>query len=131
MIDLGPWLALGVLVVRPGLLMVTAPCFGTFLPAQVRIALTLVLAIVVVPTVQVPPLNSLATLTVVLAREAVIGLALGLAMQAFVAAVECAGHLVGFQMGLSYAAIIDPQSGVRNNVVAGDRKSTRLNSSHT
>ena len=63
MIDLGPWLALGVLVVRPGLLMVTAPCFGTFLPAQVRIALTLVLAIVVVPTVQVPPLNSLATLT--------------------------------------------------------------------
>ena len=36
MIDLGPLLALGVLTVRPGLLMITAPCFGTFLPAQVE-----------------------------------------------------------------------------------------------
>lgn len=118
MIDVGPWLAFGVLVVRPGLLMVTAPCFGTFLPAQVRIALSLVLAILVVPVAPLPPLDSLATLTVVLVREATIGLALGLAMQAFIAAVECAGHLVGFQMGLSYSAIVDPQSGVRNNVIA-------------
>jgi flagellar biosynthetic protein FliR len=112
-------LALGVLVVRPGLLMATAPAFGTFLPAQVRIGLTLLLALVTAPVVRLPPIESLAMLTVVLVREATIGLALGLAMQALIAAVELAGHLVGFQMGLSYSALVDPLSGVRNNLVAG------------
>ena len=118
MIDLGHLLALGVLVVRPGLLMTTAPVFGTFLPVQVRIGLTVLLAIMTAPVVQLPHIENLAVLTVVLVREATIGLALGLAMQALIAAVECAGHLVGFQMGLSYSAVVDPLSGVRNNLVA-------------
>jgi flagellar biosynthetic protein FliR len=28
------------------------------------------------------------------------------------------GYLIGFQLGFSYAGIVDPQSGVRNNVLA-------------
>ena len=47
-----------------------------------------------------------------------IGLALALAIRALVAGAELAGQLAGFQMGLSYGAIVDPQSGVRNNVIA-------------
>ena len=38
--------------------------------------------------------------------------------RSLVAAAELAGHLAGFQIGFSYAAVVDPQSGVRNNVVA-------------
>ena len=41
-----------------------------------------------------------------------------MSIRALVAAAELAGQLVGFQMGLSYAAIVDPQSGVRNNLLA-------------
>ena len=53
-----------------------------------------------------------------MAREAAIGCALGLAVKVFVSAVELAGHMTGFQLGLSYSAIVDPQSGVRNNLLA-------------
>ena len=45
-------------------------------------------------------------------------MALALAIRALVAGAEFAGHLAGYQIGLSYGAIIDPQSGVRNNVLA-------------
>jgi flagellar biosynthetic protein FliR len=117
-IDLGPFMAIGVLLVRPGLLMTVAPCFGAFLPAQARIAITVLLGVMVLPVAALPPMTNLAALTVVVIREAAIGLAIGLSMNAFVAAVECAGHLSGFQMGLSYSSVVDPQSGVRNNVLA-------------
>jgi flagellar biosynthetic protein FliR len=62
--------------------------------------------------------NGSRAFTLVVAREAAIGLALGLALKALIGAVELAGHLAGFQLGLSYSAIVDPQSGVRNNLVA-------------
>jgi flagellar biosynthetic protein FliR len=57
-------------------------------------------------------------LTGVVAREGAIGLALAMAIRALVAAAELAGQMAGFQMGLSYSAIVDPQSGVRNNMLA-------------
>ena len=58
------------------------------------------------------------TLAVVVAREAAIGLALGFALRALIAGAEFAGHLSGQQIGFSYGATIDPQSGVRNNMLA-------------
>jgi flagellar biosynthetic protein FliR len=47
----------------------------------------------------------------------VIGLSIAIAARALIAAAELAGHLSGFQIGFSYAATIDPVSGVRNTVV--------------
>jgi flagellar biosynthetic protein FliR len=108
-----------VLLVRPGVLMMVAPCFGgSFLPAQVKIGLAVLLALLLAPTVTVLEIGGSGVLMLVVMREAAIGFALGLAMSAFIAAVELAGHLAGFQLGLSYSAIVDPQSGVRNNVVS-------------
>jgi flagellar biosynthetic protein FliR len=57
-------------------------------------------------------------MAVMVAGEIVAGLALALTVQALVAAAEFAGHFVGFQIGLSYASLVDPQSGVRNNLIA-------------
>ena len=54
----------------------------------------------------------------VAAREFLIGFALALSIRVLVSAAELGGYLVGFQLGFSYAGIIDPQSGVRNNVLA-------------
>jgi flagellar biosynthetic protein FliR len=47
-----------------------------------------------------------------------IGLALGLAVRVIVAIAEGAGQLTGYQVGLSYGAMLDPQSGVRNSTLA-------------
>jgi flagellar biosynthetic protein FliR len=119
MIDALPLLQVGILLVRPGVLLLVAPAFsGVHAPAHVTIGLTVLLALAVLPAVAVPVPNGSLAITLVVAREASIGLALGLALKALIAAVELAGHLAGFQLGLSYSAIVDPQSGVRNNLVA-------------
>lgn len=119
MIDLTPLLAIGLLMVRPGTLILGSPAFGgAYAPAQVKVALTVLLAILLMPGASVPHASSTMGLALIVGREMAIGLALGLAIQALVAGAELAGHLAGFQMGLSYSAIVDPASGVRNNLIA-------------
>jgi flagellar biosynthetic protein FliR len=120
MSDLVPLAQFGLLLVRPGMLMMTAPIFGgTFAPAPVKIGLTVLIALALLPSVSMPPATENAvSIALVVAREAAIGFALGLAVKVFVGAVELAGHMSGFQLGLSYSAIVDPQSGVRNNLLA-------------
>lgn len=119
MSDAFPLAALGVLMVRPGMLIVTSPIFGgQFVPPQVRLALTAILGLMLLPLVQAPADLSPFRLIVVIAGEAIVGAALALSIRALVAGAELAGHVAGFQIGVSYAALIDPQSGVRNNVVA-------------
>jgi flagellar biosynthetic protein FliR len=109
----------GLLVVRPGMLVISTPVFGgAHIPAQVRIGLGLMLAIVIAPVVPTPQSVGTIGLLVMVAGEVLVGMALGLGVAIVVAAAELAGHLAGFQIGFSYAAVVDPQSGVRNNVVA-------------
>jgi flagellar biosynthetic protein FliR len=109
----------GLLIVRPGLLVATAPVFGgVHVPAKVRIGLAVLLAVAIAPVVPMPDGFGTSGLVLVVASEAVIGISLAMGLRILVAAAELAGHLAGFQLGLSYASIVDPQSGVRNNVVA-------------
>jgi flagellar biosynthetic protein FliR len=107
------------LVVRPGMLVVAAPLFGaSFVPVPVRIGLGVLLGVLIAPLVPAPAASVPVSIAVAVAAEAVIGVALGMGVRLLIAAAELAGHLVGFQMGLSYAALVDPQSGVRNNMIA-------------
>ncbi|MDO8834047.1 MAG: flagellar biosynthetic protein FliR [Vicinamibacterales bacterium] len=113
-----PLAALGVLLVRPGALVLATPVFGgSFVPPPVRVALTAILAVLLFPAVAVPDNLSPAGLAVVVAGETVIGVALSLAIRVLVAGAEFAGSVAGFQVGLSYAATVDPATGARNNVV--------------
>jgi flagellar biosynthetic protein FliR len=107
------------LLVRPGMLVAFAPALGgAHLPAPVKVGLTVLLAIGLLPAVDVPGRLPDLTTAAVIAREAVIGLSLGFALRALIAGAEFAGHLSGQQIGFSYGATIDPQSGVRNNMLA-------------
>ena len=118
MTDLSVLSRLAVLLVRPGVVVALAPTFGgVYASGQIKVGLTALLAIGLLPSVQVPPTITALELGGVMAREVAIGLALALAVRALVAAIEFAGHLSGFQMGLMYAATIDPANGVRNGVV--------------
>lgn len=119
MTDVLPLAQFGLLLVRPGMLIVAAPAFGgSYAPAQVKIGLTVLIAIALAPTTLVPTPGPSIALGVVVLREAAIGLALALAIRALVAGAELAGQLIGFQIGLSYSATIDPQSGVRNSLIS-------------
>lgn len=109
----------GLLLVRPGLMMLTAPFFGAvFAPPQVRAGLSLLIAFTLLPLVQVPDLHSPAGLAIMLAREGAIGLSLGLAIRLLTAVAEFAGELGSYQSGMSAGAMVDPVSGVRNTQMA-------------
>ena len=110
---------LGILLARPGALIAGAPAFGgVFAPAPVRLGLAVVVAILMTPAV--PPLayQSMPGLGVVLVREMANGLLMALALRAVLAGAELGGHLTGSQLTLSYGSVVDPQGGVRNNLVA-------------
>ncbi|MCL4811312.1 MAG: flagellar biosynthetic protein FliR [Vicinamibacteraceae bacterium] len=118
MIDLEPFTRLGVLLVRPGMLVLAAPAFGgTFAPALLKVGLTVLFGLAMVPLVAVPQAAGPLGLGVVVFHEAVVGLALGFAIRVLVAGAEFAGQLAGFQVGFSYASLVDPQTGARNNVL--------------
>jgi flagellar biosynthetic protein FliR len=114
-----PLVALGILLVRPGMLILATPIFGgAFVPPHVRLALTVVLAVILLPAVNVPQPASALGLALVVAGEAAVGLALALSIRALVAGAELAGQVAGFQIGVSYAALVDPMTGARNNVLS-------------
>jgi flagellar biosynthesis protein FliR len=111
--------AFGILLIRIGVMIAMTPLFGgAWAPAQVKIGLTAILAIVILPLVTLPPISSPAALTLIVVHEVVVGLALSFGIRILVSAAELAGYLIGFQVGFAYAGIVDPQSGVRNNVLA-------------
>jgi flagellar biosynthetic protein FliR len=109
----------GLLLVRPGMVVAIAPALGgAHLPVPVKTGLMVLIAIGLLPSVDVPHNLPDLTLSIVVAREAMIGLSLGFALRALIVGAEFAGHLSGQQIGFSYGATIDPQSGVRNNMLA-------------
>jgi flagellar biosynthesis protein FliR len=117
--DLTPVALFGLLLVRPGMIVALAPAFGgSFLPARAKVALTVVIAVALVPSVSIPPPTGDLALTLVIMREAAIGMALAFMMRALIAGTELAGHLASQQIGFSYAGIIDPSTGVQNNAVS-------------
>jgi flagellar biosynthesis protein FliR len=81
-------------------------------PRPVRIGLailvTALLAPALPPTPVVAPFSAAGVLLI--AEQLVIGIGIGLAMQVAFAAVTLAGDLIGLQMGLSFAAFVDPQN---------------------
>jgi flagellar biosynthetic protein FliR len=118
-IDLSPLLRMGIFLVRPGLLVASAPAFGgVWAPMTVKVGLTVLLGVMCMAAIPAPPVGAPAGLAVILTREAVIGLSLGFGVRVLISGAEFAGHLAGFQLGFAYASVVDPQSGVRNNVVS-------------
>ena len=119
MIDLSVAERFVLLLVRPGMLVAVVPGLsGTHIPAVVKVGIIALVALGLLPSVRVPTALPEVALAMTVAREMAIGLALAFAFRALIAGAEFAGHLSGIQIGFSYGATIDPQSGVRNNMLA-------------
>jgi flagellar biosynthetic protein FliR len=117
--DLAVLTRLGLLLIRPGTLIMLMPGLGgSHIEPRVKVGLVVLLAIGLLPSVPVPGAAIDASLVILVAREAAIGLSIGFVLHALMVGAEFAGHLSGQQIGFSYGATIDPQSGVRNNVVS-------------
>lgn len=103
-----------------GLLM-TAPIFGTrTVPAPTRVLTGAAIAAVLAPLL--PAVEAIDPLSIpgglVAAHQVVIGAALGLALRLVFLTFEIAGQLIAQQMGLGFAAMVDPQTGSQVPVIA-------------
>ena len=101
-------------------LLAAAPMFAhRSVPRRVRIGLALLLTLLVAPALPayapVSPFSAEGVLLVV--QQVLVGGALGLAVHVAFAAVGLAGDMVGLQMGLSFAAFVDPVNSEQSPII--------------
>jgi flagellar biosynthetic protein FliR len=91
------------------------PLFGgERAPRMIRVALVLVMTLVCYPVLKtkIPQLPAdTPSLVILIIRETLIGISLGLLSRIIFSAVEFCGQLVGMQMGFSMSSMFDPSMG--------------------
>ena len=101
------------IMVRLGALLHVAPIFGEkSISPRLRACLALLTAILIggtLPDVQVGLYSWEGAW--VMAKQVIIGAAMGLTLQLLFAAVRMSGEIIGMQMGLSFATFFDPGAG--------------------
>ncbi len=105
---------------RIGTLVMTMPSFGgANVPMRVRAFLAVGISMLITPLhwgVEVESPANLAILTALLAKESLLGLAVGLTMHILLSGVHLAGHLMEQASGLSLAEVVNPDSEERVSI---------------
>lgn len=108
-------------LMRVGAAVMVAPVFGNdMIPVQVRIFVGLMLTLAVLPTVQgVPPVDPLSAQGAMIAvQEVLLGLIMGFVLSLALNVVVIAGESVALAMGLGFATMVDPQTGMSVPVIS-------------
>jgi len=108
------------ILTRVGGILFTAPVFESRnIPVPVKVGLAAALAFIFFPQVGFRfEQKSVAVLAGAMAGELAIGMIIGLAARLIFAAVEMAGQVVGFQMGLGIVSVFDPFTQTQTSLVA-------------
>ncbi len=120
--QLDAWLVLTVWpLARILALIATAPVTGTAqFPVFAKIGLAVLITALVAPTLPtsgvVDPGSAAGMMLLV--RETLLGVGMGLAMRVVFAGIGAAGDLIGLQMGLGFAQFYDPQTNAQAPVVS-------------
>ena len=111
--DASQLLAFILVLVRVSGIILTAPVFGSSsTPPQIKVVLIFMLALILypfIPNFTVSP-DRPDHYILLIASELLIGAVLGIIGRFLFGAVEFAGTVIGFQMGLGMANVLDPQS---------------------
>ena len=109
-----------VLVSRIGGLVAAFPTLGgRMVPAQIKIALVVMLGLALTPLIRLPPLSQdTIEMTAGLASELLIGLVIGLTVRLLFAAFEVAGDMLGIQMGFGAAQLLDPMTSQQSSLIS-------------
>jgi len=114
---------------RIGAILFTVPIFGSrAIPPLFKIALSFAVSLLLYPLLNLslfPVQLDVIPLVLLIISEVILGVIIGLSVRMVFAGVQLAGQLVGFQMGLAMANIIDPSTseqlpllGELNNIIA-------------
>ena len=107
--------------VRIGAMLSIIPLFGLrSVPVRSRIILTFFLTLIIAPSLSMPSPVDPFTLQGVfyILQQMLIGLAMGLVFLIVFQAFVIAGHLISMGMGLAFAQMVDPGTGVNSPVVS-------------
>jgi flagellar biosynthetic protein FliR len=110
------------LVTRASGVFIFTPILGTFnVPQQVRVILSIAVGYFLTLSatginLQVP--FTLGNIFIGMVEELVIGMVMGYAAYALFAALQFAGHMMGFQIGLSFVNSVDPTTSNRSTTIA-------------
>jgi len=102
-------------------MVMTAPVIGTrAVPGRTRIILAMALAAAIVPLTPPPPQVTVLSAggLLIAAQQIVIGAAIGMVIRLVFVVVEIAGQVIAQQMGLGFAALVDPQTGLQVPVLS-------------
>jgi len=110
-------LAFVMVLTRISAFFMVLPVFGwRSIPVRIKVGLTVLVAIffsVITPLVIEPKRVSVLEAILLIANEAIYGLALGLVAAIVFSAVKLSGRIIERQMGLAMAQILDPLTGER------------------
>lgn len=114
-------LLLLIILIRVGPLIFLMPVTGSRgVPTQVKVLLSLMIALILVPVVKIEPSSlpqSALGFGIFVLMEFLFGGILALFARFVFAAVETAGQMIGVQMGMGMAGTMDPQFGVQVSLV--------------
>src|SRR5690606_31711830 len=108
-------------LLRIGAFYFAVPVIGArTVPARVRLVLMLFTAIMIAPVLPPAPTVSFVSTQgfAMIIQEVLIGLALGFAMQVVLHVFVLAGQFIAMKMGLGFAAMNDPSSGVSVTILS-------------
>lgn len=109
------------ILIRVGVVMYLFPVFSSsMIPGPVKAGLAMLMSLVLTPVAPVDPARFPVTAPAALIfgiSEFFVGLVLALSVQLFMAAVELAGQLIGFQMGFSIINVLNPQTGTQVSIM--------------
>lgn len=106
-------------VVRISGFMLVVPVFAnTLVPVRVKMALTVAISLLIAPTLTPMPLLTDITLVTLIEvfLQSFAGIGLGFSATIFFHLFVVAGQFIGMQMGLGFAAMVDPGNGVQVTV---------------
>ncbi len=106
---------------RIAALLSVAPVIGTrSVPVRVRLVMALAITAVIVPVLPPAPVIDPVSATglLVLGQQVLIGLVLGTAVRFMFMVFELSGQVIAMQMGLGFAAMVDPQTGNQVPVIS-------------
>jgi flagellar biosynthetic protein FliR len=108
---------------RVGAIIITIPVISdTSVPLRIKAALTILISLIIFPLV-LPKIPELANYQVLIlmyrmAGEVMIGVIIGFSARFVFAGIQMAGEMIGFQMGLSMANVIDPMTNQQVSTIA-------------
>ncbi|PKN77304.1 MAG: flagellar biosynthetic protein FliR [Deltaproteobacteria bacterium HGW-Deltaproteobacteria-10] len=109
-------------LLRVSALVVTIPVISDkAVPARFKAALCILISLIIFPLVlsKIPPASNYPVLILMyrMAGEVMIGLIIGFAARFILAGIQMAGDIIGFQMGLSIANVIDPTTSTQVSII--------------